>query len=71
MEGLFNRNTASMALTPTHLPVPITSLLFTAVPIVALFYGFWDEYADYLQSQNLQGYQGQVEEFDFIIGIIL
>ncbi len=59
---------STRALAPVHFPMAIASALFNAVPLVVILYGFWDEYSDFLQSQSLKGYQGNVEQFDFIIG---
>lgn len=67
MTGMLGGSSAS-ALAPVHIPTPIASVLFNTVPLVVMLYGFWDEYSDYLQSQTLQSYNGNVEEFDFIIG---
>lgn len=54
---------------PVHIPGPLVSVLYNAIPIVILSYGFWDQYADYLQSQSLSVYKGnKIEEYDFIIG---
>lgn len=68
MAGLNGGNGASAALAPVHIPAPLVSVLFNTAPIVIVLYGFWNEYSDYLQSQNLKGYQANIEEFDFIIG---
>ncbi len=57
-----------LTLPPVHVPAPVVGVLFRAVPLVVMMYGFWDEYADYLQSQSLVSYRGEVEEFDFIVG---
>jgi len=50
------------------IPRPVLSVFSNALPILVLSYGFWDQYADFLQSQKLENYQSNVvEEYDFII----
>ncbi|CAL8100281.1 unnamed protein product [Orchesella dallaii] len=46
----------------------ITSVLSSALPIMVISFGFWDQYSDFLHSQTLENYQKNVvEEYDFII----
>lgn len=53
---------------PVHIPSNLVAVLYRTIPIFLMSYGFWDQYADYLQSQSLSSYKGVVEEYDFVIG---
>lgn len=53
---------------PVHVPSNLVAVLYKTIPVFIMSYGFWDQYADYLQSQSLNSYKGVVEEYDFIIG---
>lgn len=54
---------------PTHIPAPLVSVLYNVIPIAVLTFGFWDQYSDFMQSQNIKAYQANyIEEYDFVIG---
>lgn len=54
---------------PVRVPASVVSVLYNSLPLIVMSYGFWDQYADHLQSQSLSAYKGNVvEEYDFIIG---